>query len=147
MHTILRTTSRVVLASALALVASPALAEPLPSVARTTWTVELVQEGREPETLVIDAQFGPGAPGNATCRGIRGTIERSPIHGWYCPESGQIHFLHLNRESGVPMRSFNGTVLEGGADGAAPSIRGTMMVEQAVFGDLGEYDFSAVEQR
>jgi hypothetical protein len=61
------------------------------NVARTTWTLQI---NGDIETLTIDTQGGPGAPGPANCRSIRGQVRNIDVSGWYCPSTGRIHFVH-----------------------------------------------------
>jgi hypothetical protein len=111
------------------------------SVANTTWVLQ-VNDATEP--LTITAQGGPGAPGAANCRSIRGEIRGvADIRGWYCPSTGRIHFVHSNVDSGVAVRVFTGNVSDE-APGQPLHMAGTMTIVNAAFGDLGEYNFSAV---
>lgn len=121
-----------------------AAAERPANLAGTTWTMQL---NRDVLQLVINTQSGPGAPGAATCRHIDGTISTTPdirIHGWYCPATGRIHFIHRNLSSGDAMRVFTGSVSDE-VIGQPLYMSGTVMVEAIAFGDLGEYNFSAVK--
>lgn len=138
MKSILKTTSLAVAAAAL-LACGAASAAPPANLGSTTWTV---QANRDVSQLVIIAQFGPGAPGQAICRGINGTIGSATIRGWYCPSTGRIHFQHVN--AGVTARAFTGNVSDE-ALGQPLYMAGTMMVEDVAHGDLGEYNFSAVK--
>jgi len=123
------------------LAAGTASAERPVNLAGTTWTV---QANREVVQLVITTQAGPGAPGAETCRHINGQIGIASILGWYCPLTGRIHFLHNNLSSGVTVRTFSGHVSDE-APGQPLYMAGTMTVEAIAFGDLGEYNFSAVD--
>ena len=125
--------------SAALLATGNASAERPANLGGTTWTL---QANRDVSQLVITAQFGPGAPGQAICRGISGTIGVAAIHGWYCPSTGRIHFQHVN--AGVTARAFTGNVSDD-VLGQPLFMAGTMMVEDAAHGDLGEYNFSAVK--
>jgi hypothetical protein len=110
------------------------------SVRNTTWTL---QTNRAPAQLVIATQFESGAPGNAICRLIDGTIDDdTAVSGWYCPSNGRIHFVHKNQDSGDAVRVFFGNV-NGDALGHPVSIIGGMTVLISEFGDLGEYNFTA----
>ena len=129
------------LAASTALAASSASAERPENLAGTTWTV---QANREVVQLVINTQAGPGAPGAERCRHIDGQIGIAFIHGWYCPSTGRIHFLHNNLSSGVTVRTFSGYVSDE-APGRPLYMAGTMTVEAIAFGDLGDYNFSAVD--
>jgi hypothetical protein len=109
------------------------------NLAGTTWTV---QANRDVVQLVITTQGGAGAPGAATCRHINGSIGIAPIKGWYCPASGRIHFQHRNLASGNAERVFTGNVSDD-VIGQTLYMAGSMTVLDPVFGDLGEYNFSA----
>ena len=112
------------------------------TVARTTW---VLQTNVDVITLLIDTQGGPGAPGAATCRGINGTLGNVnvTIRGYYCPASGRIVFVHRNLTSGDAVRIFSGHVSDK-VDGQPLFMAGTMSVLISAFGDLGDYNFSAV---
>jgi hypothetical protein len=112
-------------------------------LAATTWTMH-VNGGTE--TLTITTQGGPGGPGAANCRIINGEIEGIPdIRGWYCLGTGRIFFVHKNADSGLAMRVFTGNVSDL-VDGQPLHMAGTVAIVDPVFGDLGEYNFSAVTQ-
>jgi hypothetical protein len=114
------------------------------SLANTTWTL---QTNVTSETLVITTQGGPGAPGAATCRGINGDIGNvAHIRGWFCPATGRIHFVHRNLDSGDAVRVFTGNVSDTVA-GQPLHMAGTMTVLISALGDLGEYNFSAVQSQ
>ena len=123
------------------LTAGTASAERPVNLAGTTWTL---QANRDTVQLVISTQAGPGAPGAEICRHINGTIGIASIHGWYCQPTGRIHFLHNNLSSGVTVRTFSGHVSDE-VPGQPLYMAGTMTVEAIAFGDLGEYNFSAVD--
>jgi hypothetical protein len=112
------------------------------TLANTSWTL---QTNVDLETLVITTQGGPGAPGAAECRIINGELGNVgvKIRGWYCPSTGRIHFVHRNLDSGDAVRVFTGNVSEQVA-GQPLSMAGTMTVLISAFGNLGEYNFSAV---
>jgi hypothetical protein len=111
------------------------------NIARTTW---LVTTNRGVETLTIDTQSGPGAPGAATCRIIRGQLAGiADIKGWYCPNDGRIHFVHTNASTDVPVRVFNGYVSDDVP--GQTYMAGAFTVLAAVFGDYGEYPFYATQ--
>lgn len=129
---------------ALVLAASAAAlahATPPANVAGTSWNLQV---NRDTNVLAINTQAGPGAPGNATCRSINGTLGIAPVRGWYCPATGRIVFHHRNIGSGITMRAFVGNVADEVA-GSPNLMAGTATVMNAAFGDLGEYNFSASE--
>jgi hypothetical protein len=138
MKSILKTRSFAA-AAAVFLTAGAASAAPPPNLAGTTWTL---QANREVSQLVITSQGGPGAPGAATCRHIFGTIGSAAIRGWYCPSTGRVHFQHVN--AGITARAFTGNVSDE-VLGQPLFMAGTMLVEDAAHGDLGETNFSAVK--
>ena len=111
------------------------------TIARTTWTL---QTNRDVGTLVINTQGGPGAPGAANCRTIRGELGSNDvqIQGFYCPSTGRIHFVHKNLGNGNTVRVFTGNVSDN-VPGQTLHMAGTMTVLFSEFGDLGEYNFSA----
>ena len=77
------------------------------------------------------------------CRVILGTIGIAPIRGYYCPSTGDLHFLHNNVASGVTVRTFTGSVTA--SIGANPAhMAGTFNVLNVAFGPFGEYPFSGV---
>ncbi len=112
------------------------------NIARTTWTLQ-VNGGTE--TLTIDTQGGPGAPGAANCRSIRGQLQGiADVSGWYCPSTGRIHFVHRNLDSDLAVRVFTGNVSDE-VEGQPLQMAGTVAIHASVFGDLGEYNFSATQ--
>jgi hypothetical protein len=120
--------------------AGNAFAERPANLAGTTWTL---QTNRDAVQLVITTQGGAGAPGALTCRHINGDIGNvAHVQGWYCPATGRIHFQHKNLGSGNAVRVFTGSVSDD-VIGQTLYMAGTMTVLDAVFGDLGEYNFSA----
>jgi hypothetical protein len=128
-------------AAATFLAAGTASAERPANIANTTW---LLQTNVEVVQLVITSQGGPGAPGAANCRSINGDIGNvAHIRGWYCAATGRIHFVHRNLDSGDAVRVFTGNVSDV-VPGQPLSMAGTMTVLISAFGDLGEYNFSAV---
>jgi hypothetical protein len=134
-------TMKTFFALALAAAAAGAQAAPPANIAGSTWTIQI---NRASDTLVINAQAGPGAPGNATCRIINGTLGIAPVRGVYCPDTGRITFHHRNIASGISVRAFTGNLSDELA-GSPNLMAGTVMVLNAAFGDLGEYNFSASE--
>ena len=123
-----------------------ASAAPPANIGNTTWTLEA---NRDSVQLIINSQSGPGAPGAATCRVINGELGIAPptiqIHGWYCPSTGRIHFVHKNADSGNAVRVFTGNVSDD-VPGQTLYMGGTMTVLAVAFGDYGEYNFSATRQ-
>lgn len=131
-----------VLAAATSLAAATALAERPADLAGTTWTL---QTNRDAVQLVILTQGGPNARGQSVCRFIQGDIGNvAHIRGWYCPQSGRIHFQHKHLGTGNAVRIFTGNVSDE-VIGAPLYMAGTMTVLDAAFGDLGEYNFSAIK--
>jgi hypothetical protein len=139
----MRSLKTIMLASAAAVLlsAGTASADRPVNIANTYWTL---QTNTEVVQLFIDTQGGPGAPGAATCRHIAGDIGTvAHIRGWYCPATGRIHFVHRNLDSGDAVRIFTGNVSDL-VPGQPLQMAGTMTVLISAFGDLGEYNFSAV---
>lgn len=136
----MRTTFLVAAATAASLIAAEALAAPPANLAGTTWTMQI---NRDAVQLVIVTQGGAGAPGAQRCRAINGTIGIAPVHGWYCPDTGRIHFHHRNISTDVTVRTFTGNVSDD-VIGQPLYMAGTVMVNNSNFGELGEYNFSAV---
>ena len=122
-----------------ALGASVASAAPPGSLANTTWTMQV---NRDVAQLVITSQSGPGAPGASRCRIINGTFDVATIRGWYCPDSGEFQFLHRNAGNANTVRVFSGSVSDD-VPGETLFMAGTVSVQDANFGDYGEYPFSA----
>jgi hypothetical protein len=121
--------------------AGTAWAERPATLGGTLWTL---QTNVDVVQLFITSQGGPGAPGAATCRHINGDIGNvAHIRGWYCPATGRIHFVHRNLDSGDAVRVFTGNVSDLVA-GQPLTMAGTMTVLISAFGDLGEYNFSAI---
>ena len=133
----------IVLAVTLAACMAPgtAAAAPPANLAGTTWTV---QANRNTVQLVINTQAAEGAPFQAICRTINGEIGIAPIRGWYCPSTGRIHFKHNNVNSDVTVRIFTGN-LSDDVPGQPLYMAGTMTVVNTGFGNLGEFNFSAVK--
>lgn len=131
-------------ATALFFVAATAAAEPPSNLANTHWTL---QANRSTTSLHITSQGGAGSAGAAICRPISGTLTdvvEVPIRGWYCPSTGRIHFKHNNFATNVTVRVFTGN-LSDDVPGMPLSMSGTVMVDDAAFGSLGEYNFSATQ--
>lgn len=133
------------IATAACLVGGNAWAQRPASLAGSTWTLQV---NRDTAQLVIDTQVGPGAPGGAECRGLNGTLNSTldvKVTGWYCPSTGRIHLVHRNFSSNIAVRVFTGNVSDE-VIGQPLYMAGTMTVLISAFGDLGEYNFSAVKQ-
>jgi hypothetical protein len=124
---------------AVALGANVASAAPPASLANTVWTMQI---NREVAQLVITSQSGPGAPGASRCRIINGTFDVATIRGWYCVETGQFQFLHRNAGNANTVRVFSGSVSDA-VPGETLFMAGTVAIHDAVFGEYGEYNFSA----
>lgn len=126
----------------LSIASSAAIAAPPANLANTAWTL---LANRSKTQLYITSQGGAGAPGASICRTIEGNLTdvvNVPIRGWYCPSTGRIHFKHNNADSDVTVRVFLGNVSDEVA-GEPLYMGGTVMVDDAAFGSLGEYNFSA----
>ncbi len=136
-------TLKLAVVTAALLAAGAASAERPANLAGTTWTL---QANRDVLQLVINTQTGAGAPGAAQCRGISGTLNTVPdivVTGYYCPATGRIHLIHRNLDSKIAVRTFTGNVSDE-VIGQPLHMAGTMTVLFSAFGDLGEYNFSAV---
>jgi hypothetical protein len=121
-------------------IAGSAFAAPPKSIGGSTWTMQI---NRESAQLVITNQGGSGAPGASVCRVVIGTFGGiAPARGWYCPSTGRIHLLHHNAGTGAVVRSFTGNVSDD-VSGQPLYMAGTVAIENAAFGDLGERNFSA----
>jgi hypothetical protein len=80
-----------------------------------------------------------GAPG---ARAFLGNLGVAPVHGWYCPNIGRVHLLHQNLGTGATVRAFTGQVSDD-VVGQPLHMGGTLAIDNAAFGDLGETNFSA----
>jgi hypothetical protein len=130
------------IALAASLAAGNASAERPDNLAGTAWTL---QTNRDAVPLVITMQGGPAAPGAQSCRPIDGDIGTvAHIRGWYCPPTGRIHFVQRDLGSSDAVRVFSGNVSDD-VPGQPLYMAGTMTVLFSAFGDLGEYNFSAVK--
>ena len=133
------------LALAATLAAGHAAAQRPLDLTGTTWTL---QANRTTAQLVINTQVGSGAPGAAVCQTIDANLNTTPdikATGWYCPSTGRIHLVHRNLDSKIAVRVFTGNVSDQ-VIGQPLYMAGTMTVLISAFGDLGEYNFSAVKQ-
>jgi hypothetical protein len=144
-HIIMKSLPCIALAAAAVFASGNALALRPANLAGTTWTM---QTNRDTVQLVIETQSGAGAPGAASCRFISGHFNISApeiaARGWYCPATGRIHFVHFNLSTQLPVRVFTGQVSDE-VIGQPLHMAGTMTVLVSAFGDLGEYNFSAVK--
>ncbi|MBB6094740.1 hypothetical protein HNQ60_003627 [Povalibacter uvarum] len=126
-----------VLGAGLALSGTAAAAPP--ATVTGSWSILIDQNYT---TLDITNQGGGGGPGGSTCRVILGYLGIAPITGYYCPPTGELHFLHNNVSTGATVRTFSGSVTA--ATGVAPAhMAGTFKVVNVAFGPYGEYPFSA----
>lgn len=128
----------------LSIASSAAIAAPPANIANTAWTL---LANRSTTQLYITSQGGAGAAGASVCRTIRGNLTDVvdvPSHGWYCPSTGRIRFKHNNLHTGVTVRVFTGN-LSDAVPGEPLYMSGTVAVDDAVFGSLGEYSFSAMQ--
>ncbi len=141
----MRSIIAITVAAVVSLTTYAAAAAPPANLGNTTWTL---QANRDSVQLIINSQSGPGAPGAATCRVINGELGIAPptilVHGWYCPSTGRIHFVHKNVGSGNAVRVFTGNVSDD-VPGQTLYMAGTMTVLAVAFGDYGEYNFSATQ--
>lgn len=139
-------TIAIAVAAAATFATATASAAPPANIGGTTWTL---QANRDSTQLTITSQSGPGAPGAATCRVISGELGTPPptirIHGWYCPSTGRIHFVHQNADSANAVRVFSGNISDD-VPGGTLYMAGTMTILASAFGDFGEYNFSATRQ-
>jgi hypothetical protein len=94
------------------------------------------------ETLVITAQGNLATP----CKVIIGTIggAAAPVYGFYCPDTGRIHFIHKNLSTKVPMRVFDGIVSDV-LVGSPNRISGTYTSDYSSVLPFGYYGFSATK--
>jgi hypothetical protein len=113
-----------------------------------TWRVRINQEV---DTLVIESQ---GGSINGVCRRIVGYFplqnqdDGPQIHGFYCPKTGRIQFVHSNLDSNLAVRVFTGNLLDR-VEGQPDRMGGTFTVLYTAvpppFGPLGEYGFWATK--
>lgn len=108
------------------------------NLARTTWRI---RANRDLIELEIETQGGGGGPAGPECLPINGKLNGiAPIHGWYNPSSGRIHFVHNNADSGATVRVFTGNVSDDEPDEDL-YMAGTMTVINVGFGPFGEFNF------
>jgi hypothetical protein len=111
------------------------------NLAGTTWTAR-IDNGTE--QLVIQRQGGPGTAGGPDCLMVEGAIGPAPVRGWYCPATGRLHLRHSNMTTGVTVRVIDAHVSTQ-VIGQPLYLGGTVAVDDAAFGPLGVYNFSAVK--
>lgn len=136
-----RPSALLVLAATIA-AAAPAWAARPANLAGTTWTV---QTHRAVEQLVITHQGGPGTAGGPNCLTVQGTIGPADVRGWYCAATGRLHLRHKNMATGATVRVIDAHVSDE-VVGQPLYLGGTLFVEDAVFGELGTYNFSGVRR-
>lgn len=118
--------------------AGAAMAAP-PTSVWGTWSLTANQTF---ETLTITNQGNLATP----CKVILGTIGgvAAPIYGFYCPDTGRIHFIHKNLFSKVPIRVFDG-IASDVVVGSPNRISGTYTSDYAPTLPFGYYGFSATK--
>lgn len=118
--------------------AGVAIAAP-PTSVWGTWTLTANQTF---ETLTVTNQ----GSSTASCKVILGTIggAAAPIYGFYCPDTGRLHFIHKNLFSKVPIRVFDGIASDVVA-GSPNRISGTYTSDYAPTLPFGYYGFSATK--
>ncbi|NRF70047.1 hypothetical protein HLB44_23870 [Aquincola sp. S2] len=129
-----------VLAAAAAATTLPAWSARPANLAGTTWTVQI---NGASEQLVITSQGGTGTAGGPTCVTVHGTIGSAPLRGWYCRVTGRLHLKHNNMATGATVRTVDAHVSDE-VIGQPLYLGGTVWIEDAVFGELGAYNFSGV---
>ena len=114
-------------------------AAPPTTLMNTTWNLVADQES---VTMYITSQ---GALG--TCKLIIGTLGNVdvPIRGFYCPNTGRVHFIHKNLSTLLPMRVFDGIVWDASQD-LPYQMSGTYTSDYAPVKPFGYYGFSATTQ-
>ncbi len=118
--------------------ASVAMAAP-PASVRGTWTLTANQSF---DTLTISNQ----GSSTAACKVILGTVggAAAPIYGFYCPDTGRIHFIHKNVTTKVPIRVFDG-ILSDQVTGSPDRMSGTYTSDYSPTLPFGYYGFSATK--
>jgi hypothetical protein len=106
-----------------------ALADGWPTSVLGTWSVTA---NHATGKLLITTQGSSG-----DCQVISGTILGDPMHGFYCPQSGRIHFLRT--KSGATIQDYTGNLSQDLA-GLPLLMAGTWASDG---GSFGEYNWSA----
>jgi hypothetical protein len=135
-------TSRAFVAALALAAAAPSWAARPANLAGTTWTV---QANRSVEQLVITHQAGPGTAGGPNCPLVTGSIGPAAVRGWYCFATGRLHLRHSNMHTGATVRVIDAHISDE-IVGQPLYLGGTVSVDDAVFGELGAYNFSGVRQ-
>jgi hypothetical protein len=116
--------------ASLAFVTNIAFADGWPASVLGTWSVTA---NHTSGTLRITTQDSTG-----DCRFISGEIFGNPMHGFYCPQSGRIHFLRKN-SNGATIQDYTGNLSQVLA-GSPLLMAGTWASDG---GSFGEYNWSA----
>ena len=97
--------------------------------------------------LFIETQAGPGAPGQATCRAINGhsNAARFRCTAGTARRPGASICCTTTCTAATTVRVFTGNVSDE-VIGEPLFMAGTVAIEAIAFGDLGETNFSAVQQ-
>ena len=129
-----KTTGYLLATAALGMVVSSASAWATPPASVVgTWDATA---NRSSLTLAITSQSGAGP-----CPAIVGSIDGSPIQGFYCPNTGRFSFVRkISASNNATTQVYIGNV---GAAGS-PDIMGGTFVQIVAPG--GEFNFSAVRQ-
>jgi hypothetical protein len=106
-----------------------ALADGWPTSVLGTWSVIA---NHSTGTLLITTQVSSG-----DCQFISGDIFGNPMHGFYCPQSGRIHFLRT--VNGATIQDYTGNLSQALA-GAPLLVAGTWDSDG---GSFGEYNWNA----
>jgi hypothetical protein len=106
-----------------------ALADGWPPSVVGTWTVTANHSNG---TLLITSESSVG-----DCRFISGDVFSNPMHGFYCPQSGRIHFLRT--VSGATIQDYTGNLSQ--------ALAGLPLLMTGIWdsdgGSFGEYNWSA----
>jgi hypothetical protein len=109
-----------------------ALADGWPTSVLGTWSVT---GNHTSGKLIITSQ------GSGQCQPISGTILSDPMHGFYCPQSGRIHFLRTPVNIGAT-QDYTGNLSQASV-GLPLLIGGTFASDGPGGGSLGEYNWNA----